>query len=184
MSEIWYAISARDSQTGMRLAGLKPSWSLFRGLETNADIVPLPVISEVALGIYRFAYDAETGGDAVGQIDLFGGASDGSAGAIIIDDATRYVDVLLTRDSGRLLMAVDSSGSVKLGPSGLDDVTIEVGTNARQAISLIAAAAAGLLSGAGTDTILIRGVGTDEVRIGAIVDEAGNRASVTTTRPL
>lgn len=183
MAVLWYAFAARDTRVGTRLTGLKPVWTLFRNLETNTDVVPLPEISEVALGIYRFPYDAEVGGDAVGQIDLFGNRGDATGGPLVLDDADRYLDVGLTRDSSRLLSAVAPDGGVRLAPSGLDAVRVESTLNARQALSLIAAAAAGLLSGAGTDTILIRGVGTDEVRIGAIVDSDGNRASVTTTPP-
>lgn len=180
MAALWYTFSARGDG-GTRLTGLRPGWSLFRDVASNADVLPLPAISEVGLGIYRFAYDAESGGDAVGQIDLLDGP--GAGGPIVLGDEARYIDVYLTRESGRLMSSVSVDGGMRLAPSGLDAVTIEVGTNARQALSLIAAAAAGMLSGAGTDTVVIRGVGTDAMRIGAIVDAAGNRASVTATPP-
>jgi len=70
-----------------------------------------------------------------------------------------------------------------LSPSGLDPITVEVGVNARQAMSPILAAASGGVSGAGTGTILIRGGNVATTRITATTDNAGNRSSVTLTLP-
>lgn len=90
--KLWYAVSAR--RNGVRVTGLTPTWSLLRRLDTLEDVRPLPTISEVGRGIYRFAFDAEAAGDTVGQID-FGPT---------VPDEYRWVDVELTGESGRILM--------------------------------------------------------------------------------
>jgi hypothetical protein len=79
--------------------------------------------------------------------------------------------------------ALDGSGRVTIAPAGLDAIDIETGVNARQALSPILAAAAGVLSGAGTGTVTIKGGNVATTRIVAACDEAGNRSSVTLTLP-
>jgi len=89
--------------------------------------------------------------------------------------------------------AINWSGSVDLGlfqvalsSSGLDAVVVETGLNARQSLSIIAAASAGVLSGAGTTSILISGAGVVTQRISATVttNPAGNRTEVTLSPPI
>jgi hypothetical protein len=70
-----------------------------------------------------------------------------------------------------------------LSPSGLDPISIEVGVNARQALSAILASAAGVLSGAETGPITIQGGNVATTRIAATVDSFGNRSAVTLTLP-
>lgn len=76
----------------------------------------------------------------------------------------------------------DKSG-YSLAPSGLDAIPVEPGINVRQALAPILASAAGVLSGAGTGTIVIRGANGSTSRITASTDNAGNRSSVTLTLP-
>jgi hypothetical protein len=104
MTEITSAFTVRDmssTPSGERKAGLAPTWVFLKKLSDNTDITPAPAITEIAQGQYKFAYDAETHGEAAGQID---------AGASIPNPADRYIDVLLTRDSGRLQTALTSAG--------------------------------------------------------------------------
>jgi hypothetical protein len=70
-----------------------------------------------------------------------------------------------------------------LGSSGLDAIVVETGVNARQALSPILAAAAGVLSGAGTGTVIIKGGNVNTTRIIASTDSNGNRTSVTLSLP-
>ena len=70
-----------------------------------------------------------------------------------------------------------------LSPAGLDRVAIEPGIDARQALSAILAQAAGLISGASTGTLVIKGAQTGATRIVESVDGAGNRSSVTLNLP-
>jgi hypothetical protein len=76
----------------------------------------------------------------------------------------------------------DKSGYI-LGSSGLDAIIIETGVNPRQALSAILAWAAGVISGAGTGTLVIKGAKTSTTRMVESVDNAGNRSSVTLTLP-
>jgi N-acetylglucosamine kinase-like BadF-type ATPase len=62
-------------------------------------------------------------------------------------------------------------------------LTVENGVNARQALSPILAASAGVVTGAGTGTIVIRGANGTISRITATTDNAGNRSSVTLSLP-
>jgi hypothetical protein len=76
----------------------------------------------------------------------------------------------------------DKSGYV-LAASGLDAVPVEAGVNARQALSPILAASAGVLIGAGTGTIVIKGGNTAVTRVTATTDNAGNRTAVVLSLP-
>ncbi|MFM7319216.1 MAG: hypothetical protein ACKO5E_19900, partial [bacterium] len=76
----------------------------------------------------------------------------------------------------------DKSGYA-LAASGLDSISIEQGINLRQAIAPILAATAGVISGAGTGQIVIRGGNTAVSRILASTDNQGNRTSVTLILP-
>ena len=71
----------------------------------------------------------------------------------------------------------------KLASDGLDSIVVEVGVNARQALSPILAASAGVLSGAGTGTIVIKGGNVATTRITASTDADGNRTAVTLSLP-
>lgn len=77
-----------------------------------------------------------------------------------------------------------ASGQVTLSPAGLDSIVVESGVNARQALSPILAACAGVLSGAGTSTISIyAGANPSTQRISSTVDGSGNRTNVNLTIP-
>ncbi len=90
-------------------------------------------------------------------------------------------------DGGRLDLILDSAAlktGYKLASDGLDSVVIETGMNARQAISIQTAAAAGVLSGAATTTVTIAAAGVPATnRITATVDADGNRSGVTLSLP-
>jgi hypothetical protein len=70
-----------------------------------------------------------------------------------------------------------------LASAGLDSISIESGINLRQAISPILAATAGVISGAGSGQIQIRGGNSTLTRILATTDALGNRTSVTLNIP-
>jgi hypothetical protein len=91
----------------------------------------------------------------------------------------------LTTDGSGWVSAgtVADKAGYSLSPSGLDAITVENGVNARQALSPILAASAGVVTGAGTGTIVIRGANVTASRIIATTDNAGNRSSVTLSVP-
>ena len=71
-----------------------------------------------------------------------------------------------------------------LASGGLDNVTVESGVNARQAMAIIAAALAGQVSGAGGTTVTIKAADNPgTTRISATVDANGNRSALTLTLP-
>ena len=77
---------------------------------------------------------------------------------------------------------LDKSG-VSLASNGLDLIMIESNINLRQSMSPILAAAGGVLTGAGTGTIVIKGGNTATTRITATTDNYGNRTSVNLVLP-
>jgi hypothetical protein len=78
---------------------------------------------------------------------------------------------------------VNDKAGYGLAASGLDQVVIETGINARQGLSAILARSAGSISGAGTGTLVVKGANTSATRIVESVDSAGNRSSVTLSLP-
>jgi hypothetical protein len=91
---------------------------------------------------------------------------------------------LATDASGRVTagQVADKTGYV-LAQNGLDSISVEQGISVRQALAPILAAAAGIVTGAGTSTIVIRGANVTATRITATTDNAGNRSSVTLALP-
>ena len=86
------------------------------------------------------------------------------------------------------MRGTDGANTTKTGyalaSDGLDNVVVETGVNARQALAIISAALAGVLSGAATATITIKALKNDgTTRISATVDSDGNRSAITATLP-
>jgi len=79
---------------------------------------------------------------------------------------------------------MQAGSAVALSSTGLDAVAVETGLNARQALSIIASSAAGVLAGAATTSVTIAAAGVAATnRISATVDSSGNRSSVTLSPP-
>jgi hypothetical protein len=76
-----------------------------------------------------------------------------------------------------------ASGITTLAANGVDLSPVETGINMRQALSPVLAAAAGVVGGAGTGVIVIKGGNVATTRITATTDNAGNRFSVTLAIP-
>ena len=70
-----------------------------------------------------------------------------------------------------------------LSATGFDAVLVEGSINARQALSGILAAAAGVVAGAGSGTVIIKAAGGTTTRITAQTDNAGNRTTVVLALP-
>ena len=182
MAAIWYYFSVRDNSSngqGAPVTGLSPVWVFLKKLADNTDITLQPAVIEVAAGVYKYSYDPEALGDAAGQVDALGA----NPGGVSLTPGDRYIDVFPTRESSRLLTAINATGQVALASNGLDAIPIEMGVNARQALSPILAASAGVLLGAGTGTVVIKGGNVAVTRVTASTDNAGNRTSVTLSLP-
>jgi hypothetical protein len=131
------------------------------------------------------------GGSDPWSVALPGSYPAGTAGAILGGNLDAKISSRSTYAGGpvaSVLAAVivgannDKSGYA-LAPSGLDAVQVENGVNARQALSPILAASVGVLLGAGTGTIVIKGGNVALTRITASTDNAGNRTAVTLSLP-
>lgn len=113
----------------------------------------------------------------------------------IPDTAVSTNASLITSGTGTAQISVSSGGvtvttnndkaNYTLSSSGLNNVTIETGCDARQAICIIAAACAGLSTGVDTGSPVFKGIGQSSggtTRISATAS-AGNRSVVTLTLP-
>lgn len=79
--------------------------------------------------------------------------------------------------------AVGFGGAAALPADGLDSVVIEAGLNARQALSIIAAACAGASSGVAAGSPVYKGAGVATTRITATAAAGGDRSGVTLSPP-
>jgi hypothetical protein len=124
-------------------------------------------------------------------VPLPGSYPAGSAGAIVGQNLDARVSTRSTFAGGVVagvtapvtVGANTDKAGYTLSPSGLDAIPVEGGVNARQALSPILAACAGVVAGAGTGVIVIKGGNAATTRITATTDNAGNRSSVTLTLP-
>lgn len=120
------------------------------------------------------AYAPGTAGALLGGwVDAFERMLPTNFSTLAIDPGSGGITVSTNRDKGGYL----------LGPAGLDAVPVEANVNVRQALAPILAASAGVVSGAGTGTIVIKGGNVTDTRIQARTDKAGNRTAVTLTLP-
>lgn len=99
VATVFVVRDSTSSPPGTRKTSLTPTWVHLKRLSDGTNVTPTPTISEIGQGQYKFTYDAEASGDAVGQVD---------AGSGVTAPADRYVDVVLTRESSRLLYSVPS----------------------------------------------------------------------------
>ena len=115
----------------------------------------------------------------------------GSAGYLIAQNLDAKVSTRSTYSGGPvasvtapvIVGANNDKTGYALAPAGLDQVQVEAGVNPRQALSPILAASAGVLLGAGTGTIVIKGGNVAVTRVTATTDNAGNRTAVTLSLP-
>src|SRR5574343_71367 len=153
------AVSTRST---LDAAGIRTAVGLASAnLDTQLDALPTAVEVVTALGTgstltaipWNAAWDAEVQSECTDALNAY-------------DPPT----------AAELTSAVTA---VKLASDGLDAVVIETGVNARQAMSVVLASAAGVLSGAATTSIAIKGGNVATTRIAATVDSDGNRSAVT-----
>lgn len=115
---------------------------------------------------------ASIAADIAGVSGGGGGGLDAAATRAALGLASANLDTQLALRTG-----------FKLASDGLDAITVETGVNLRQAASVILASTAGVLSGAATSTVTIKGGNVSTTRITAQCDTDGNRTSVTLAIP-
>jgi hypothetical protein len=120
-------------------------------------------------------------GNVTGNV---GGNVTGSVGSISgVSFPTNFASLAITAGGAVTAGTVSDKTGYSLAAAGFDAITVETGINPRQALSLIAAAVGGVLSGAATTTIVAKGAGVATTRITATVDADGNRSALTLNLP-
>ena len=153
------------------------------------------VVSELACVMYNgndtTVIPGSSGGSDPWATTLPGGYQSGTAGSILGSYLDAKVSTRSTYSGGAVASVMspvtvgsnnDKTGYV-LASNGFDGIQIESGVNARQALAPILAASAGVLIGAGTGTVVVKGGNVAVTRITASTDNAGNRTSVTLSLP-
>jgi hypothetical protein len=179
MALLWFGFQVRSA--GALMPGLTPFFAQLKKLADNSDVSPLPVITAVGNGQYKFQYDADASGEALGMID---------AGTSIPAAGDRYICVELYAFRSRIQAGISTTGTVHVGqnddksgylldPDGLALVEVEPGLPLPQALSYIGAATAGISDGAGTGTVHYYAMAHPTVlRITSSVTPVGDRTSV------
>ena len=155
------------------------------------------VVAELAVALHggddapTFATGSTASGGDPWAMVLPGSYPAGTAGAILGQNLDARVSSRSTFAGGVVagVTAPVTVGTVTdktgyaLAAAGLDAVVVEAGINARQALAPILAASAGVVAGAGTGVVIIKGGNSSVTRITATTDNAGNRSSVTLSLP-
>ncbi len=131
-----------------------------------------PTVGEIAAELER----------AAGPLDLTLAAASDKTGIVLAAGGLALVTNATTA-LARIVAGVNADGLMKLRADGLDAVPIEAGVNARQALSPILAACAGVLTGSGSGTIVIKGGNVATTRLTTLYDADANRTSVTLNLP-
>lgn len=134
-------------------------------------------ISALARGVWNYATNALTTTDSVGKL-----VKD-SLDASISSRSTYNGGPVESVTNPVVVKTNQDKAGYALAGTGLDAIVVEQGINARQALSPILAATAGVISGATTGQIVIRGGNASVTRIQATTDNQGNRTSVTLNLP-
>ncbi len=140
-----------------------------------------------------FAVVKATNAGLTGVPDAAAGANAGLPVLSVSGTTLAYTVSTLTTYTGNTVQTGDSFtrigtngaglSAVALSASGLDAIVVESGMNARQGLSVAVAALAGVLSGAATTSIIIKGGGVATTRITATTDSSGNRSAITLNLP-
>lgn len=141
----------------------------------DATVIPLPLSSVVDPWsvVLPGSYGSGTAGSILGQ----------NLDAKVSSRSTFAGGAVASVTSPVTVGANNDKSGYALASSGLDAIQVESGVNARQALSPILAACAGVIAGAGTGVIVIKGGNSSTTRITATTDNAGNRSSVALTLP-
>lgn len=124
-------------------------------------------------------------------VTLPGGYATATAGAIVggnldakVSTRSTYAGGAVSGVTAPVTVGVNNDkAGYFLASAGLDAVQVEAGVNARQALAPILASSAGVLLGAGTGTIVIKGGNVAVTRVTASTDNAGNRTAVVLSLP-
>jgi hypothetical protein len=123
-------------------------------------------------------------GGATGNGATFqGGGTSGAGIRALGSGASAGIDVQGGATGAGVKLRAGTGAFQLDAPLFWDSVVMETGLNARQGANLCLAALAGVLTGANTTTITIKGAGVATTRIVATVDSFGDRSALTLTPP-
>jgi hypothetical protein len=180
-----------NASTGAALTGA--TIAVKRVVDGAAQASATGVVTEAGGGQYNFAPSAaDTNGNSVSFLFTATGAvpvektvlctacDPTSAASFGITNLDAAVSTRSTYAGGPVASV---AAPVAIAAAGLDNVVVEAGINARQALAEVLAASAGVVAGMGTGTVVIKGGGVAATRISATTDVDGNRIAVTLTPP-
>jgi hypothetical protein len=169
------SVTTVSDKTGYSLATAPPTAAaIATAVWQDTTAGDFTVVSSIGKSLY-------TSGNAPGAASGIAlvGSNVGAAASV-----TAGVTVSTNNDkTGYTVSTVSDKTGYSLAAAGLDSIVVETGVNARQALSPILAAAAGVLSGATTGTIVVKGGNVATTRITATTDANGNRSAVTLSLP-
>lgn len=177
-----------NATTGAALTGA--TVTAYRALGSAAQAAATGTTTELGNGQYRFALSqADTNADNGSY--LFTATSAVPVEKTVVFTAADPTDTVRFGLTALPNAAAGASGGVfivggtgvALAAAGLDAVVVETGLNARQALALNSAALAGVLSGAATTSVTVKGAGVATTRITATVDTDGNRSALVLNPP-
>jgi len=177
-----------ENTGGTGLAGLTnatANLTAYYVLEEGTGSVQI-ILADGTLGTYGSGHFKEVDSTNMIGVYQFGIpdlvlATGSNSAKIVLRGATNMDDCIIDINKTKFDY---NNGRVDLKSTGLDQVTIETGMTAKQAMSMIAAAAAGKLTGAGTTNVRIFAANNPAtLRIDAVVDASGNRDSLTLSLP-
>jgi hypothetical protein len=145
-------------------------------VDAATGTVTLPTAGQVESGI---TFGASLG--STGTYSSGGGYTLAQIAAAVWQDTTAG-DFTAAGSPGAILAAIGGWAPVDtvtavLASNGLDAIVVETGCNARQALSPILSAAAGVLTGAGTATPVFKNPAGTATRITGTIDTSGNRTA-------
>lgn len=150
------------------------------GAEINANEAKIDAIGTVVTATIPAQISAlETHGDSTWATATGFATSSALAAAVTkIDTIDGVVDAIRVDTGTTLPASISSVGGASAAEIWALAGAID-GKTPAQAMQIIAAAAAGKVSGAGTGTEVFKGLGGDTTRITVTVDDDGNRSEVT-----
>jgi hypothetical protein len=140
------------------------------------------VVSELTTAMYS-GDDAPFFSVDLWSVPLPGTYASGTAGQILGANLDARMSTVKAKTDNLPSNPAAVGSAMVLAANGLDQVIIETGINARQAMSANLAVSAGKISGAGTGTITVKGAGVSVTRLTVSGDSAGNRTAVTLNLP-
>jgi hypothetical protein len=169
MGNLAYPYTLRDSansSTDNRKAGQTPTISNGKTFAASPATVLATTVTfaELGTGAYEFLYDAEANGDAAFPIDW-------GAGSGLTNPNDRYDNLVLTRDSGRVLAGFDATGHAGVDWSRVSNQSGSVTLD--QTMLAVVGSVTGGVSGPVGSVMAAVTVGTNNDKVGYALSAAG-----------